>query len=91
MANGFLPPSDLGGRSLGCVTLMYVETRQGSGWPVSGPTNAWQSLNRTVMLASKEKTWTAHGVSSLRRVRGAYPYKPAESDGRLLPIFLAHE
>lgn len=40
------------------------------------------SLNRMGMPTGQGKTWTAHRVSSLRRVRGIHAYKPAEGDGQ---------
>src|SRR5215468_2779157 len=36
------------------------------------------SLNRMGMPTGQGKTWTAHRVSSLRRVRGIHGYRPAK-------------
>jgi len=44
------------------------------------------SLNRMGMPTGQGKTWTAHRVSSLRRVRGIHAYKPAEGDGQWLTM-----
>ena len=33
------------------------------------------------MRTGQDKTWTAHRVSSLRRVRGIHAYRSAEKDG----------
>jgi DNA invertase Pin-like site-specific DNA recombinase len=42
------------------------------------------SLNRMGMRTGQGKTWTAHRVSSLRRVRGIHAYRSAEKDGEWL-------
>jgi hypothetical protein len=42
------------------------------------------SLNRMGMRTGQDKTWTAHRVSSLRRVRGIRAYRSAEKDGEWL-------
>ena len=44
------------------------------------------SLNRMGMPTGQGKTWTAHRVSSLRRVRGMHAYRPAEKDGEWLTM-----
>ena len=44
------------------------------------------SLNRMGMPTGQSKTWTAHRVSSLRRVRNIHAYKPAEGDGQWLSM-----
>lgn len=44
------------------------------------------SLNRMGMPTGQGKTWTAHRVSSLRRVRNIHAYKPAEGDGQWLTM-----
>lgn len=44
------------------------------------------SLNRMGMLTGQGKTWTAHRVASLRRVRDIHAYKPAEKDGEWLTM-----
>src|ERR1035438_8066153 len=36
------------------------------------------------MRTGQDKTWTAHRVSSLRRVRGIHAYRSAEKDGEWL-------
>jgi DNA invertase Pin-like site-specific DNA recombinase len=42
------------------------------------------SLNRMGMPTGQGKTWTAHRVGSLRRVRGIHGYRPADKDGEWL-------
>jgi DNA invertase Pin-like site-specific DNA recombinase len=44
------------------------------------------SLNRMGMPTGQGKTWTAHRVSSLRRVRGIHGYRSAEKDGDWLTL-----
>jgi DNA invertase Pin-like site-specific DNA recombinase len=44
------------------------------------------SLNRMGMATGQGKTWTAHRVSSLRRVRGIHGYRPAEKNGDWLTL-----
>lgn len=44
------------------------------------------SLNRMGMPTGQGKTWTAHRVASLRRVRDIHAYKPAEKDGEWLTM-----
>ena len=44
------------------------------------------SLNRMGMPTGQGKTWTAHRVSSLRRVRGIRAYRPADKDGQWLTM-----
>jgi DNA invertase Pin-like site-specific DNA recombinase len=44
------------------------------------------SLNRMGMPTGQGKTWTAHRVASLRRVRGIHAYRPAEKDGQWLTM-----
>jgi hypothetical protein len=39
------------------------------------------TLNRMALPTGQGKTWTAHRVSSLRRVRGIHAYKSAEKNG----------
>src|SRR6195256_7017215 len=43
------------------------------------------SLNRMGMPSGQGKTWTAHRVSSLRRVRCIHGYRSAEKNGEGLP------
>lgn len=42
------------------------------------------SLNRMGMPTGQGKTWTAHRVASVRRVRGIHAYRSAERDGECL-------
>lgn len=44
------------------------------------------SLNRMGMPTGQGKTWTAHRVSSLRRVHGIHAYRSAEKDGEWLTM-----
>ena len=44
------------------------------------------SLNRMGMRTGQGKTWTAHRVSSLRRVRGIHAYRSAEKNGEWLTM-----
>ena len=44
------------------------------------------SLNRMGMPTGQGKTWTAHRVSSLRRVHGIRAYRSAEKDGEWLTM-----
>lgn len=44
------------------------------------------SLNRMGIRTGQGKTWTAHRVSSVRRVRDIYAYKSAEKDGDWLTM-----
>ena len=44
------------------------------------------SLNRMGMQTGQGKTWTAHRVSSLRRVHGIHAYLSAEKDGEWLTM-----
>src|SRR6185437_181926 len=44
------------------------------------------SLNRMGMRTGQGKTWTAHRVSSLRRVHGIHGYRPAEKNGEWLTM-----
>ena len=39
------------------------------------------TLNRMGLPTGQNKTWTAHRVSSIRRVRSIHAYKSAEKDG----------
>lgn len=39
------------------------------------------SLNRMGLPTGQGKTWTAHRVASVRRVRGIHAYRSAEKDG----------
>jgi DNA invertase Pin-like site-specific DNA recombinase len=44
------------------------------------------SLNRMGMPTGQGKTWTAHRVGSVRRVRGIHGYRPAEKKGEWLTM-----
>jgi hypothetical protein len=44
------------------------------------------SLNRMGMPTGQDKTWTAHRVSSLRRVRGIHAYRSSEKNGEWLTL-----
>ena len=44
------------------------------------------SLNRMGMPTGQGKTWTAHRVSSVRRVNGIHAYRSAEKDGDWLTM-----
>ena len=44
------------------------------------------TLNRMGMPTGQSKTWTAHRVSSLRRVRGIHAYRSAEKTGEWLTL-----
>ena len=44
------------------------------------------SLNRLGMRTGHGKTWTAHRVGSLKRVRGIPARRPAEGNGKLLTM-----
>ena len=44
------------------------------------------SLNRLGLPTGQGKTWTAHRVSSVRRVRNIHAYKSAEKDGAWLTL-----
>jgi hypothetical protein len=44
------------------------------------------SLNRMGMPTGQSKTWTAHRVSSVRRVRGIHGYRSADKNGEWLTL-----
>lgn len=44
------------------------------------------SLNRMNLPTGQGKTWTAHRVSSIRRVNGIHAYRSAEKDGQWLTM-----
>jgi hypothetical protein len=44
------------------------------------------SLNRMGMPTGQGKTWTAHRVSSVRRVRGIHGYRSADKNGEWLTM-----
>lgn len=45
-----------------------------------------ESLNRMGLPTGQGKTWTAHRVASVRRVRGIHAYRSAEKDGEWLTM-----
>ena len=47
------------------------------------------SLNRMGLRTGQGKTWTAHRVSSIRRVRDIHAYRSADKDGEWLTMFEA--
>jgi len=49
------------------------------------------TLNRMGLPTGQNKTWTAHRVSSIRRVRGIRAYRSAEKDGEWLTLREAAE
>jgi hypothetical protein len=49
------------------------------------------TLNRMGLPTGQNKTWTAHRVSSIRRVRGVRAYRSAEKDGEWLTLREAAE
>jgi DNA invertase Pin-like site-specific DNA recombinase len=59
---------------------------------IRGMANRWSdqdiaaTLNRMSLPTGQSKTWTAHRVSSIRRVRGIRAYKSAEKDGAWLTL-----
>ena len=48
--------------------------------------NIAASLNRMGLPTGQGKTWTAHRVSSVRRVRGIHGYRSAEKNGEWLTL-----
>ena len=44
------------------------------------------TLNRMAMPTGQGKTWTAHRVSSVRRVNGIHAYRSAEKNGEWLTM-----
>ncbi|WP_085033738.1 recombinase family protein [Ensifer aridi] len=44
------------------------------------------TLNRMGIRTGQNKTWTAHRVSSIRRVQGIHAFRPAEKDGQWLTM-----
>lgn len=49
------------------------------------------TLNRMGLPTGQNKTWTAHRVGSIRRVRGIHAYKSADKDGAWLTLREAAE
>jgi excisionase family DNA binding protein len=70
----------------GCRTpeeAMAVIRSMASRW---SDENIAASLNRMGMRTGQGKTWTAHRVSSLRRVHGIHAYRSAEKNGEWLTM-----
>jgi hypothetical protein len=44
------------------------------------------TLNRMGIRTGHNKTWTAHRVSSIRRVQAIHAFRPAEKDGQWLTM-----
>lgn len=65
----------------GCATTedaLAVMRRMAGRW---SDEHIAASLNRMGMPTGQGKTWTAHRVASVRRVRGIHAYRSAEKDG----------
>jgi 2-iminoacetate synthase ThiH len=70
----------------GCSTsdeALAVIRSMAAGW---SDQDIAASLNRMGMRTGQGKTWTAHRVSSIRRVRDIHAYRPAEKDGEWLTM-----
>ena len=70
----------------GCRTpdeALAVISSMAARWPDE---HIAASLNRMGMRTGQGKTWTAHRVSSLRRVHGIRAYRSAEKDGEWLTM-----
>ena len=70
----------------GCRTpdeALAVISSMAARWPDE---HIAASLNRMGMRTGQGKTWTAHRVGSLRRVRGIHAYLSAEKDGEWLTM-----
>jgi excisionase family DNA binding protein len=70
----------------GCATsedALAVMRSMAGRWPDE---HIAASLNRMGLPTGQGKTWTAHRVSSVRRVRGIHAYKSAEKDGEWLTM-----
>lgn len=70
----------------GCATTedaLAVMRRMAGRW---SDEHIAASLNRMGMPTGQGKTWTAHRVSSVRRVRGIHAYRSAEKDGAWLTM-----
>ena len=48
--------------------------------------NIVATLNRMGLPTGQGKTWTAHRVSSIRRVRGIHAYRSADKNGKWLTL-----
>jgi len=70
----------------GCQTpdeALAVMRSMAARWPDE---HIAASLNRMGMRTGQGKTWTAHRVSSLRRVHGIHAYLSAQKDGEWLTM-----
>jgi excisionase family DNA binding protein len=70
----------------GCATAddaLAVMRRMAGRWPDE---HIAASLNRMGLPTGQGKTWTAHRVASVRRVRGIHAYKSAEKDSGWLTM-----
>ena len=70
----------------GCRTpdeALAVISSMAARWPDE---HIAASLNRMGMRTGQGKTWTAHRISSLRRVHGIHAYLSAEKDGEWLTM-----
>ena len=70
----------------GCTTTddaLAVMRRMAGRW---SDEHIAASLNRMGLPTGQGKTWTAHRVSSVRRVRGIHAYQSAEKDGAWLTM-----
>lgn len=70
----------------GCATpedALAVMRSMAGRWPDE---HIAASLNRMGLPTGQGKTWTAHRVSSVRRVRGIHAYKSAEKDSAWLTM-----
>src|SRR6202007_670322 len=70
----------------GCATsedALAVMQRMAGRW---SDEHIAASLNRMGMPTGQGKTWTAHRVASVRRVRGIHAYRSAEKDGAWLTM-----
>ena len=70
----------------GCATAddaLAVMRSMAGRWPDE---HIAASLNRMGLPTGQGKTWTAHRVSSVRRVRGIHAYKSAEKDNGWLTM-----
>jgi excisionase family DNA binding protein len=70
----------------GCATAedaLAVMRRMAGRW---SDEHIAASLNRMGLPTGQGKTWTAHRVASVRRVRGIHAYRSAEKDGEWLTM-----
>ena len=69
-----------GGRSATAHEPAAFTQSSGSAFAIAA------SLNRMGMPSGQGKTWTAHRVGSVRRVRGIHGYRSAEKNGEWLTM-----